>query len=176
MKKINLGRVFLLIVLGIVISSCSKDDTTQNTSSADLLGVWNCSAVDYTGTSVTDFLGQSLTSDFIGEGYNIDFTFTLTENPNIASSNGSYDIKLSTTTFGQTTVQNIEDNAFTFVGTWSLDDNKLTIIDQEGESSTANIVKLTDSVLEVSIQEVRTITNGGATVTATTNTHITFVK
>jgi len=96
MKKILLEKVFLLFVLGLLISSCSKDDTPQNTS-AEVLGVWNCSSVDYTGTSVTEYLGQNITADFIGEGYNVDFTFTLSENPNVASSDGSYSIKLSTT-------------------------------------------------------------------------------
>ena len=174
MKKILLEKVFLLFVLGLLISSCSKDDTPQNTS-AEVLGVWNCSSVDYTGTSVTEYLGQNITADFIGEGYNVDFTFTLSENPNVASSDGSYSIKLSTTILGQTTVQNIEDIAFTYVGTWSLDDNKITIT-QEGESSVATIVELTDNSLKLNIQEERTISNNGANVTTTTDTDITFIK
>ena len=67
MKKIKLGKVFLLFVLGLTIISCSKDETSPNTS-AEIIGVWNCSSVDYTGTSVTEFMGQSISADFIGEG------------------------------------------------------------------------------------------------------------
>ncbi len=174
MKKINLEKVFLILVLGLFIISCSKDDTTQNTSTK-VIGVWNCSSVDYTGTSVTKILGQSISADFIGEGYNIDFTFTLSEDPNVASTSGSHDIKLTTTTLGQTTVQNIEDIAFSYVGTWSIDGDKLTI-NREGETSVATIVELTDTSLELNILEERTITNSGAIVTTTIDTSIKFIK
>ncbi|MFK5855600.1 MAG: hypothetical protein QM503_05680 [Bacteroidota bacterium] len=174
MKKIKLEKVLLLLVLGLTIISCSKDETPQ-TSSADVVGVWNCSSVDYTGSTVTEFLGQSMTADFIGEGYDVDFTFTLSENPNVASSNGSYSIKLTTTTLGQTIDQNIENIAFTYVGTWSMADNKISIT-SEGETSVATIVELTDTVLKLNILEESTTSNNGATVTSTVDTHMTFVK
>ena len=111
----------------------------------------------------------------MGKGYNVDFTFTLSENPNVSSTDGSYDIELSTTTFGQTTVQNIEDIAFAYVGTWSLDGNKLTI-NRDGETSVATIVELTDTLLELNIQEETTMTNNGATATSTVDMHIKFIK
>ncbi|PKP29715.1 MAG: hypothetical protein CVT99_16085 [Bacteroidetes bacterium HGW-Bacteroidetes-16] len=175
MKKSNLTKVFLLIVLGLTIVSCSKKDDTTNPTNGEIAGVWNCTAVNYTGTTVTEYLGQSITTDFTGEGYNVDFTFTINENPNVATSNGSYSIKLSSTTMGQTITQNIEDIDFNFTGEWSKDGNTMTVT-QGGKSSDANIVKLTDTELEFKIANVETIENSGMTATSTTNTTISFTK
>jgi len=172
MKKSNLATVFLLLVLALSIASCNKKDETTN---GELTGVWNCTAVNYTGNSVTEFMGESATTDFTGEGYNVDFTFTVSENPNVATSNGSYSIKLTSNVNGQTIIQNTENISFIYTGSWSKDGNKMTII-RDGESSDATIVKLTDTELELNIDDVRTIENGDIKVTSTTNMTVSFIR
>lgn len=172
MKKSNLTTVFLLLVLALSIASCNKKDDTIN---GDITGVWNCTAVNYTGTSVTEYSGQSATTDFTGEGYNVDFTFTVSENPNVATSNGSYSIKLTSTVNGQTITQNIENISFILTGEWSKDGNKMTVV-RDGESSDATIVKLTDTELELNMVYEQTIENNGIKVTSTTNMTVSFIR
>jgi len=172
MKKSNLTTVFLLLVLALSIASCNKKDDTTN---GELIGVWNCTAVNYTGTTVTEYGGQSATTSFTGEGYNVDFTFTLSENPNVATSNGSYNIKLTSTVNGQTITQNIEGNDFIYTGEWSKNGNTI-IITQGGESSDATIVKLTDTELELNIDDVQIIENNGMKATTTTNMTVSFIR
>ncbi len=176
MKKSILTKVFLLIVLGLTIVSCSKKDDETNPTTGDLAGVWNCTNVLYTGTSVSEYMGQSMvTAEYTGEGYDIDFTFTISENPNIATSNGSYSIELTTIAMGQTVTQNIEGIDFTFTGEWSREGDAMTVT-QGGESSDATIVKLTDTELEFNIVTVESVENGGMTATSTTNTTISFTR
>lgn len=172
MKKSNLTTVFLLLVLALSIASCNKKDDTLN---GDITGVWNCTAVNYTGTTVTEYSGQSATTEFTGEGYNVDFTFTVSENPNVATSNGSYSIKLTSTVNGQTITQNIEGNDFIYTGEWSKNGSTMTIT-QGGDSSDATIVKLTDTELELNIDDVRTIENNGMKATTTTNMTVSFIR
>ncbi|MBI9033677.1 MAG: hypothetical protein JEZ03_04305 [Bacteroidales bacterium] len=174
MKRSNLEKVLLLLVLGLFVMGCSKEETPEE-EVVEIIGVWNCSSVDYTGTSVTEVFGQSISSDFVGKGYNVDFTFSLSEDPNVATTTGSYDIKLTTTTLGQSYVQNIEDIAFVYVGSWSQAGDKLTI-NREGETSVATITAMTDSLLELNFVEERTMNNGGANVTITTDTDMIFTR
>jgi type 1 fimbria pilin len=174
MRKSYLGKVFLLFVLGLFLVGCNKDDDSP-TPNAELTGVWNCTDVDYTGTSVTEVMGQSITADFVGAGYNIDFTLTIVEDPNEITSDGSYDIKLTTTNLGQSNVQNIENIPFTYVGAWSQEGNIMTI-DMNGVTSDATIVELTANSLELNMLDVRIINNGGATLTTTTEMVVKFTK
>lgn len=120
-------------------------------------------------------MGQGATTDFTGEGYNVDFTFTVSENPNVATSNGSYSIKLTSTVNGQTFTQNIEGIDFVFTGEWSKDGSTMTM-KQGGESSDATIVKLTDTELELNIVDVQTIESNGIKVTTTTNMSVLFIR
>lgn len=175
MKKSNLTKVFLLLVLGLTIVSCSKKDDTTDPTNGEIVGVWNCTALDYTGTTVTEYMGQSITTDFTGEGYDIDFTFTITESPNLATSNGSYSLELTTTTMGQSVTQNMENIDFTFTGEWSKDGNTMTV-SQYGESDDATIVKLTDTELVINILSVETIESSGATAISTVNTTVSFTR
>lgn len=175
MEKINLTKVFLVIVIGILIGGCNKNDDDQPVSGSDITGVWTCTALDYTGTTETVIMGQSISADFVGEGYDINFTLTFTENPNEATSDGYYNVKLTTTTFGQSTTQYLEMQNFTYTGIWSKNGNEISIT-QDGETSVATITELTDSNLKVTITDIQTITNNGATATTTTNLTLEFTK
>ncbi len=176
MKKINLTSMLLLIVLGLTMVSCSKKDDETNPTTGELVGVWTCTGVNYTGSTVTEYMGQNMTTaEYTGTGYDIDFTFTISENPNIATSEGSYSIELVTTTMGQSVTQNIEDLDFYFTGEWSREGNTMTVT-EGGESSDATIVKLTDTEFEVNIVSVESFESSGTTATTTINTTITFTR
>ncbi len=174
MKKLSFEKVLFVLVVMLFIGGCAKEDDTTEISGS-VVGVWNCTALNYSGTTVTELMGQSITSNFTGEGQNIDFTLTFSENPNTATSSGTYDIFLTTTTLGQTQTQTIPDIEFEYTGTWSQNGNDLTIV-KDGVPATATIVAMTETTLEVNITDVETSSINEATVTTTINSTIRFVK
>ncbi|MEM5566856.1 hypothetical protein WNY78_17170 [Psychroserpens sp. AS72] len=128
-KKLN----FLFIALALVLTACSGDDDSSPTNtSGDLLGTWIGQDVDYTGNSSKTVQGQSFDATFVGEAYDVDYTLTFTENPNEVLSDGSYSIELTTTSLGQTQVDNVENLEFLSNGTWSRTGNELTVVN-DGE-------------------------------------------
>ncbi len=175
MKKNYLGGVAIVIALVIMVTGCKKENDNDPNIDSSVVGVWTCTALDYAGTTVTEMSGQSLTTNFVGEGYDIDFILTFTEDPNKATSDGSYSIKLTTTFMGQSTEQNVEHQPFIYVGDWTRSGNTLSIT-SGGETSDATIVKLTDTNFEISIVDVQTLTNMGATATTTTNITVSFKR
>lgn len=175
MKKSYLSISLIIFAMLFIITGCKKEDDNQPNIDGNIAGVWNCTAIDYTGSTVTEMSGQSLTTDFVGEGYDIDFTLTFTENPNNVTSDGSYSTKLTTTFMGQSTEQFIEGQSFTYTGTWTMNGSELSIT-QGGETSVATIEELTDSKLVIYIKDVQTMTNMGATATTTTEMNVSFTK
>ena len=175
MKKSYLSGSVIIITLLILIAGCKKENDNDPTINASVVGEWTCTAIDYTGTTVTEMSGQSLTTDFVGEGYDVDFTLTFTESPNNVTSDGSYSIKLTTTFYGQSTEQDIEGQSFSYTGTWSMSGSELSIT-QGGETSVATIQELTDSKLSIYIKDVQTLTNMGATATTTTEMNVSFTR
>ncbi|MFK5983720.1 MAG: lipocalin family protein [Flavobacteriaceae bacterium] len=171
--------LFLSLFLSFAISCSSSDDDNGDTGSgevdAELVDMWIGSTVNYSGTSVTEIQGVSLTADFVGEGYDIDFTFNFTENPNILTAEGSYSIELTTTIQGQSTVQNIEDLGFENSGTWSRDGDELSLT-YDGTTDVASITELTATTLILNIFKVEVTEVNGATTTITTDSYFTFTR
>tara|TARA_R110002020_G_scaffold6644_3_gene28140 strand:- start:8113 stop:8364 length:252 start_codon:yes stop_codon:yes gene_type:complete len=82
---------------------------------------------------------------------------------------------LTTTSNGQSTTQNIENLEFLSSGEWSMNGNTLNVtVDNETDEIT--IVQLTDDTMVLKGQEVQTMSQGGFTVTSTTNIILTFTK
>jgi hypothetical protein len=175
MKKYFLSFLILLSAAIVLTTGCKKDSETEPTINSDIAGVWNCTAIDYTGTTVTEVSGQSLTTEFTGEGYDIDFTLTFVENPNEVTSEGSYSIKLTTTLLGQSTVQYIETQPFEYTGTWSMDNNTISITN-DGDTDVATITELTDNTLVITITDEEVVSNMGITGTTTTNLVASFSR
>jgi hypothetical protein len=172
MKKLNI----LFIAFAFILASCSSDDDSSSDTSGDLVGTWIGQDVDYSGSTVTEIPGQdNLVADFVGEAYDVDYTLTFSENPNELVSEGSYSIELTTTTLGQTQVDNVENLEVLSDGTWSRTGDQLTIV-SNGETSTGTILELTDTSLIVEINEVQDISQQGFTITTTVNAITTFTR
>jgi len=178
MKKSNLTAVLLLLmVFALSIAGCKKKDDTTNQTDGELTGVWTCTAFNYSGSTVVEYSGQSSSIDFTGEGYDIDFNFTLSENPNVGTTEGKYSVKLITSVSGVTLdTQYVEGQNFAFTGEWTRNGNTLTMINQTDEPSDATIVKLTDTELELNISEDQSYTISGSTTATITNYTIKFVR
>ncbi|MCF6306377.1 MAG: lipocalin family protein [Flavobacteriaceae bacterium] len=174
-----LKLLFLSLFVSFAISCSSSDDDNGDNGSgetdAELVDMWIGSAVNYSGTSVTETQGITLTADFVGVGYDIDFTFDFTENPNILTAEGSYSIELTTTIQGQSTTQNIEDLGFENSGTWSRDGNQISLT-YDGTTDVATITELTETTLILNIARVDVTDQGGVISTVTTDSYFTFTR
>ena len=174
-------RLFFLSVLVSTMVACSSDDDNSNNNggngdtTGDLTATWIGETVDYTGTTVTETQGQTITADFVGTGYDIDYTLTFSENPNIAYSTGSYSIELTTTILGQSTTQNVEDLAWTSVGDWSRTGDEVSFT-SNGQTDIMTITEITDTTLVMIGTNVQEINQGGITTTSTTNIIVTYTK
>ncbi|MDH7912421.1 lipocalin family protein [Winogradskyella sp. SYSU M77433] len=172
MKKLSLLFVAYLFVL----TSCSSDDSDSSSNiSGDILGTWVGVDVDYYGDTVTEAGGQTVTSDFVGEAYDVDYTLTFTENPNELVSEGSYSVELTTTTLGQTQVDNIENLEFLEDGTWTQEGNQLTITNN-GVSSQGTILELTDTSLVLELNQETDLSQPGYSIINTVNVITTFTR
>src|SRR5690606_38164382 len=173
-------KIFKLILFTAFISltiSCSKDDDSPAapTNNGEIVGVWKGTAVDYTGNTSTSGQGQTITADYVGEAYDINYTLTFTDNPQKIISDGSYSIVLSTTIYGQTTTQNVEGLEFLSSGDWNMNGNTLSIT-VNNETNDAELLELTDDTLVLKAVESQTMSQGGFTVTSTTEVILSFTK
>ena len=173
MKKLS----FLFIAFVFTLTSCSTDDSdTSSDSSGDIVGTWIGLDVDYSGSTVTVIPGSAdLVSDYVGEAYDVDYTLTFSENPNELVSEGSYSIELTTTTLGQTQVDNLENLEFLSDGTWNKVGDQLTIV-SNGATSTGTILELTSTSLILELNQVQDVSQQGFTITTTINAITTFIK
>lgn len=161
----------------VLLSSCSSDDNNNgsNISTAEIVGIWIGETVDYSGTGSTIFQGETITANFDGEGFAIDYTLTFTENPNNVVANGSYSVVLDYTINGQTEEQIIEDLEFLNNGTWNISGDMLTIV-SEGETSDVEILELTDSSLKLKLTEEEIVIEQGLEVDTYITLIMTFTK
>ncbi|MEP0265000.1 lipocalin family protein [Dokdonia sp.] len=168
-------KLTLIILFTISVASCSSDDDSSNPSSANISGIWQGESFDYTGTSTTEILGESITTSFVGETENINYTLTFSENPNEVIADGSYDVILTTTLEGQTTTQTVPGIDFLNSGSWELDGNTLTFI-VDGEASEATIETLTDNLLVLVISDTQEINQQGVTASTMIDAVLTFTR
>ena len=172
--KSKLCHLFLVIVLGIGVLSCDKDDDITE-SSTYISGSWNGVSVAYTGVSHTDYQGTVLTSEFVGVGYDLDFSISFSENPNKLTTAGSYGVALTYTILGQTNVQTVDGLNFTNTGIWTLNENTLYLETPLGDIE-ATIIELTDMTLELSIFQNEVQEESGAIVTSEVELYYTFER
>ena len=172
MKKLNL----LCIAFVFALTSCSSDDDNSSADvSGDIIGTWIGLDVEYSGRTVTEFLGQEIVADFVGEAYDVDYTLTFSENPNEIVSSGSYSLEVTTTALGQVQVENIENIEGLGNGTWNKDGDQLTIV-SGGETTVGTIVELTSTSLILELSEVQDISQDGLIIATTINAIATFTK
>ncbi|MFK5879072.1 MAG: lipocalin family protein [Flavobacteriaceae bacterium] len=159
MKKIIFLFIFSAFLLGC--------DTTENDiPTVSIVGTWTGTAIDFTGTAQTEVQGIPVTANLVGEGDTLNFTYTLTENPNTATSEGSYNMEVTASVLLQSQTEYRENVPADFSGPWEQNGDTLTLT-FEGEEVIANIVELTETtlVLQFAITQTEEINGFEATVT-----------
>ena len=171
MKRLS----FIIITLTLIFTSCNTESVDVPNVSENIIGVWRGVGLDYSGKTVTDAQGQTITADFTGEAYDMDYTLTFKENPNAIVSEGNYSLKLTTTVLGQTSVQNLENIEFLEAESWTKTDNILSI-SSGNESYDYAIIELTNSKLILSISTEENLSQQGVSVISTINATMTFSR
>jgi len=155
-------KIILLFSFLISFAACEDD-----TSSSDnlIVGTWEMVALDYSGVSEAEVIpGTTISSSFVGEAIEIDFSATFTENQ--ISSEGSYTIELTTMSMGQTFVTQDELTDFVGDANYTIMDDILTST-QDGLESEVTIEVLTETELILSATTVQNIDVMGTNSTST---------
>lgn len=172
MKKIT----YLFLALTLVITSCSKDDDSAPQISGSISGTWNMISYNYTGTTITEFQGQSITSDFVAEAFDIDYSITFEENPNNLTTDGTFSLRLTTTALGQTQTQTLSNvDAVDTGATWELSNDEIITM-ANGETGILKIIELTENSLILSTNDVRDISQQGANINSSLDATLTFER
>ena len=178
MKKLNLHLV-LILTLSLFIVSCSKDDDNTNnnenpSTSGELLGTWKASTLNYTGKTTTTFGTDKSVTDYVGVGYDLDFTMTFSKDPNKLVSEGTYNLRLTTTVSGSGTppITNEQERLKPITGAvWSKEGDQLTLIIDGETPHIGTILELTATTLKFSATQLKDISQPGYT-SNTTETRV----
>lgn len=149
----NLKYLLFSTLLVMSFLSCSKDEEEQvKVSSSAIAGLWKLSSVSCTdGTTTVESGGSTLNQSFTVTGKDYDATVTLSENPNVYKSEGSYTAVSVVTFNGSTYIQETPFQDFTVTGNWKLDGNKLLVTSNGQPEQSAEIVKLDANNLEYKV-------------------------
>lgn len=146
MKYLHLTLVALLVVS---LFSCSKNEDSPKPSE-QLVGKWRMTSFTYTGSSTTNYGGESTTAPFSGTGKDMDAHISFASNPNTYTSTGDYTIELTMDMGGEKITQDYPVQDFMGSGSWSRTGNKVTITDKAtGKSAPATILQLDDNTLKI---------------------------
>lgn len=115
----------LLSAALVFFISCSKDDNPEVNSSL-VLGEWDFEEFTYSGTSTTTIGGESATSTYTGEAYDLDAGINFESDGNY-SVQGKYIIKLTNTVYGQTMVQDYPFTGINVTGKYRIEGNKMFV-------------------------------------------------
>ncbi|WP_248723057.1 lipocalin family protein [Seonamhaeicola sp. ML3] len=168
---------FLSITLVLVLTSCNIEsvDGESSSSSASIVGSWRMVEYVYTGETVTTGGGETLTSDFIGEGVDMDYTIVFSEEPNNLTASGSLSIKLTSTVLGQTSTQTIPTGSVLADGTWEQKGDEI-ITFANGQEGRMKIESLTETELVLTINQEEDLSQAGFTIISTIDAIITLER
>lgn len=188
MKIMKLTYVFLFTLF---IVSCGSDDGNETTDpvneetpddtddssddmnddSSNIVGMWEVITIDASGTSTAEIAGQTIETNFVGEGVDLNYTVTFTEGPNEVTADGEYNIELTTTIAGQSITETIPGILFIDSGSWVIDGDQITITSNDMDS-TGTITTLTDTTLTIEVDTEVVIEQQGVETIATVNAEV----
>lgn len=148
MKKISLLAFVFMITLFV---SCDKEDSKNEDSveaSAKLVGDWKLVGYDVEDAIIaSNFEGIDFSIPAIITGKDFDASLSFSENPNVFTSEGSFDVLIEFEVEGETFSQEEVVEDFLSEGEWAIEEG-LLIATTETEDAIAYTIKtLTDTSL-----------------------------
>jgi len=163
-------NTLLALFLLLFFTSCEKDET-KNLGSDGLLGQWEVSALDYTGSTITEIPDVEIpVLDFEGNGRDLDLSIEFLEST--FTSEGSYTIDLTMEFGGQSSTVPYPVQGFIGVGDWSMEGNTLTISTPGAEPYPAEINQVDDNTM--TLNYILTIDNSQPGAIVTSNVDLTY--
>ena len=146
----NFLRLSAIALLCLFFTACSDDDEDTNISGDAFLGIWSLTELEYKGSSSTSTPSGPVTTNYTGEGFDMDLTVEFSENPNTFTSEGDYGIKLNVETMGESSTAELANLNLLGNGSWKRDNNKVTFTQEGSVAEEATILELSDSTLTMS--------------------------
>ncbi len=174
MKKLN--YLLLASLLSISIISCSSDESDNDInqdnimeemnveegddieetgliSENSIIGTWELT--DYSSVNarnITEFSGESLTTTFQYDSSDLDYFITFNDD-NTLIANGSYNLEVTTTTFGQSFSQDFPIESNNDSANWTLTSSNTLILSALGSDIDGeyDIIEISDSLLRLSL-------------------------
>ncbi|MEZ4950181.1 MAG: hypothetical protein R2879_12995 [Saprospiraceae bacterium] len=151
MKTIH--QLFILIGLSITIHSCSKEE--MGIKQEDFRGEWELKEYSHSGTGelLTPLINVQAFFEATGKNVQGELTFTL--NPFNFYFNGSIngEEKINTPHTFQVRTEYFSTNGDFNEGSWSLEDDKMILENQDGSTIEVTVEKITASRLEISYEK-----------------------
>lgn len=170
----KLFKLLFTASLFLFLTACSDDDSAP--SGEGVVGKWDVTAINYSGTSTTESGGQTFTSDFVGTGFDMNLQIEFKENPMEYTTSGDYSIDLETTFMGQTSNSTATNQGFIGAGAWAQVGDDLVITTDMGDEQTATIVSLDGNVMVLGWASTMVQMQNGATSTLMIDGTYTFER
>lgn len=162
MKKLN--TLYLLGLL-FLFTACDKEETNLEVNNDNLAGEWELTGFTYGGRSTNEVGGETYRSNFAGNGRDLAYTVRFNADGTYTSS-GSYTIDATYAFGGQEFSQSLTIDDALDSGTYTLNGDELSITrDEDGETSVATILQLTNDLLIFELQQTKVSTSQNATST-----------
>jgi hypothetical protein len=141
-------KLILLFTVAISLISCSDNTEVIDVQKSDLIGTWNLTDLTSNVTMKGSILGQSVSNNVTVKGKDYNFTFTLSENPDVYSANGEFTAVATTEIAGVTKTEETKTKSLQDLesGDWEVMSDKL-IFKGNGESTEIKIVSITETKL-----------------------------
>lgn len=159
----SLKFVLSLALCALCLFSCSEEEDAV--SPTGLVGSWKVTEISYEGSSTTEVQGFSSTANFTGTGTDLNLKTQFSEEPQNYTSTGSYNVQLKTEINGQTMESAWPSPPFLINGSWSIEGDKLLVVDSNGNEQEADIITLSNTTLKLGWNFAESMAQQGATVT-----------
>jgi hypothetical protein len=151
MKKL----LFILSFILVAFTSCENELVSAppsdniDDSSGDLVGSWNLTSLNYSGTNVVTSDSGVENQDVQGIASDYNYIMVFTESPSNYIITGSFDLEYTVTVNGESITENFDDISGASSGTWTKDANVFVTTESgSGEVLSSTIQILNDTTLK----------------------------
>jgi len=150
-------KFLFVLLLSLVIFSCSSDDDSTQNGNATIEGEWELTSMEMEGNYEYTMEGVPFPILFEYDGYAKDLNSqTIFEtNPNTVSSTGTLTLVLTISMMGDSITEEmpVDFSEYVSSGTWEIDGDQMTVVDTDGNISTYKIEQLTSTTLILKMNE-----------------------
>ncbi len=161
--------VFALLFSTLLFTACAPDEVLEPN---EIIGTWLLKSVDLEGNATFTQGAEVTQADFTGEGFDLDLSITIHENPNDYIVEGDVNVLLKYDFDGQTVELPIEEADFIDSGVWDISNDELTVTNSD-KVEVATLGDLTETALTLEWTYTDSVaTTGSVIVHEVTGTYV----